>query len=132
MANISSNQQIHQPSVEFSSTSEQQLFECIIDAIQDKKGENIVSLDMRDIHEAVADFFIICDVNSGVQMAAIADNIERKVRENLRERPHQFEVSPAWSLVDYINVVVHIFLKEERKFYDIESLWMDARLVEHK
>jgi len=117
--------------IEFSSKEEQQLFETIIDAIQDKKGEAIVSLDLRDIQEAVADYFIICEVNSGVQMAAIADHIERKVREKLSERPYQFEVSPTWSLVDYISIVIHIFQKDERKFYDLESLWMDATLVEH-
>lgn len=118
--------------VEFSSPEEQKLFELIIDAIQDKKGENIISLDLRDIQEAVADYFIICDVTSAIQMSAIADHIERKVRESISERPFQFEVSPSWSLVDYINIVVHIFIKEERKFYDIEGLWMDATLVEHK
>lgn len=131
MNNQSPLQPTNLNTIEFSSKEEQQLFETIIDAIQDKKGEAIVSLDLRDIQEAVADYFIICEVNSGVQMTAIADHIERKVREKLSERPYQFEVSPTWSLVDYISIVIHIFQKDERKFYDLESLWMDATLVEH-
>lgn len=114
-----------------SNPDEQALFQTIIDAILDKKGENVISLDLRSVEEAVADFFIICDVDSGVQMATLAEHIERKVRETLQEKPYQFELSPTWTLVDYINIVVHIFRKEDRKFYDLESLWMDAIINEH-
>ncbi|MBX9448486.1 MAG: ribosome silencing factor [Taibaiella sp.] len=115
----------------YTSAEEEQLFQVIIDAIQDKKAENIISLDLRNVEEAVASFFIICDVQSGVQMAAVAEHIEKEVRERLKEKPYQFELGPTWTLVDYINIVVHIFQKEDRKFYDLESLWMDADLQEH-
>lgn len=111
--------------------NEELLFQTLIDAIQDKKGENIISLDLRNVEEAVASFFIICDVHTGIQMATLSDHIEKKIRETLREKPYQFELGPTWSLVDYIDIVVHIFQKEDRKFYDLEGLWMDATLLEH-
>lgn len=111
--------------------NEELLFQTLIDAIQDKKGENIISLDLRNVEEAVASFFIICDVQTGIQMATLSDHIEKKIRETLREKPYQFELGPTWSLVDYIDIVVHIFQKEDRKFYDLEGLWMDATLLEH-
>jgi len=107
------------------------LFKVILDAIRDKKGQNIVSLDMRKIDEAVADFFIICDAQSHIQIKAIADNVEEKVREGCNERPYHYEIGTTWTLVDYVNVVVHVFQTEERKFYDLEGLWMDAGREEH-
>ncbi len=112
-------------------TRSNSIFKTIIDAIQEKKGENIVSLDLKKIDEAVADFFVICEADSAIQMSAIANNIERRLREELKERPYHFEESPTWTLVDYINIVVHIFIPEERKFYDIEGLWMDADKKKH-
>lgn len=111
-------------------SEEEQLFNTIVEAIQEKKGEGLVALDMRNIEEAVASFFIICDVQTGIQMQTIADYIEKKVREDLKEKPYQFELGPTWTLVDYINIVVHIFKTDERKFYDLEGLWMDAALVQ--
>lgn len=117
--------------INYSSEAEEQLFNTIISAVQDKKANQIISLDLRDIEEAVADFFIICDVQTGVQMSAVAENVEKMVREQLGEKPFQFEMGPTWTLVDYINIVVHIFQTDERKFYDLEGLWMDAPLEHH-
>ena len=108
------------------------LFQTIITAIQEKKGENIVSLDLRGIDEAVSDFFIICDAQTHVEVRSIADYVEHLVREELDERPYHSEPSRQWTLVDYVNVVVHVFQTEERRFYDIEGLWMDAGRMEHK
>lgn len=108
------------------------IFKVIIDAIQEKKGEHIVSLDLKKIDEAVADFFIICEAQSSTQIKAIANNIEEKVREKCNEKPFHFEEGAAWTLVDYVNIVIHIFNPEERKFYDIEGLWMDANKKEHQ
>ncbi|MEQ1798625.1 MAG: ribosome silencing factor, partial [Lacibacter sp.] len=87
------------------------LFKTILKAIQEKKGESIVSLDLRKIPEAVADFFIICEASSTIQVKAIADNIEYQVKENCEEGPYRHEGMTAshWVLVDYVNVVVHIF-----------------------
>ncbi|MFT3846608.1 MAG: ribosome silencing factor [Lacibacter sp.] len=110
------------------------LFKAILNAIQEKKGENIVSLDLRKIPEAVADFFIICEATSTTQVRAIADNVEVKVRELCGEAPYRHEGMNAlqWVLVDYINVVVHIFQPETRKFYRLEEMWNDAASADHE
>ncbi|TXH56651.1 MAG: ribosome silencing factor [Bacteroidia bacterium] len=112
-------------------TADQLLFDTILEALEDKKAEKIISIDLKEIEEAAADYFIICEVNSGIQMAAVANHVEKQVRELMAEKPYQFELSPSWTLVDYINIVVHIFLSEERKFYDLEGLWLDGILQEH-
>jgi len=107
------------------------LFKTILKAIQEKKGDKIVSLDLRKIDEAVADFFILCEAKSHVQIKAIADFIEESVWKETGEKPYHVEKGPQWTLVDYVNIVVHIFDHEHRKFYDLESLWNDADREEH-
>ena len=109
------------------------IFKTIIKAIQDKKGEHIVSLDLRKIPEAVSDFFIICQASNNNQLRAIADNIEKDVKENCGESPfkHEGRQAEQWILIDYVNIVVHIMLPEPRKFYQIEELWSDAQSIEH-
>ena len=109
------------------------IFKSIIRAIQDKKGENIVSLDLRKIPEAVADFFIICEANNQPQIRAISDSVEEQVKENCGESPyhHEGKQNLHWVLIDYINVVVHIMTPETRKFYKLEEMWSDAPLEEH-
>lgn len=108
------------------------LFKTIIKAIQDKKGENIVSLDLKKIDEAVADFFILCEAQSHIQINAIASHIEDEVRKECDEKPYHMETGQLWTLVDYVNIVVHVFQRDERKFYDLEGLWMDAEKMEHE
>lgn len=110
---------------------ESDLFQTILKAIQDKKGENIVSLDLRKIDEAVADFFILCEAQSNIQINAISSNIEEEVRIHCDEKPYHVETGALWTLVDYVNIVVHVFQREERKFYDLEGLWLDAEKMEH-
>ena len=114
-------------------TRNSKIFKAIIIAIQEKKGEQIVSLDLRKIPEAVADFFIICEVNNTTQLKAIADSVEDKVKEICGERPFKHEGRQAlqWILIDYINIVVHVMLPEPRKFYQLEEMWSDAPLMEH-
>ena len=107
------------------------LFKTIISAIEEKKGNNIVSLDLKKIDEAVADFFIICDVQSHTQMRDILDNIEKRTAEECDEKVYHRSESNEWSLSDYINIVIHVFEESQRKFYDIEGLWMDADRKEH-
>ncbi len=109
------------------------IFKAIIKAIQDKKGEHIVSLDLRKIDEAVADFFIICEATSGPQLRAIADAIEYEVKQSTGEYPYHHEGKDKlqWVLIDYVNVVVHIMLPENRKFYKLEEMWSDAVVEEH-
>lgn len=112
-------------------TRNSKLFKTILKAIKEKKGEEIVSLDLRKIDEAVADFFILCEAKSNVQIKAIADFVEETVVKECDEKPYHVEHGPQWTLVDYVNVVVHIFQHEHRRFYDLESLWEDAEREEH-
>lgn len=109
------------------------IFKIIIKAIQEKKGENIVSLDLRKIPEAVADFFVICEASNNNQLKAIADNVEKMVKEECDETPYKHEGRTAeqWILIDYVNIVVHVMLPEPRKFYQLEELWSDAPGMEH-
>ncbi|MFN8250397.1 MAG: ribosome silencing factor [Ferruginibacter sp.] len=114
-------------------TRNSKIFKTIIQAIQDKKGENIVSLDLRKIHEAVADFFIICQAGNTTQLKAIADSVEEAVKSKCLESPYKHEGRQAlqWILIDYVNVVVHVMLTDSRKFYQLEEMWSDAPLTEH-
>ena len=115
-------------------TKNSKIFKAIINAIQEKKGENIVSLDLRKISEAVADFFIICEANNNTQLKAIADFVEEDVKLKCEEAAYKHEGRQAqqWILIDYVNVVVHIMLPEPRKFYQLEEMWSDAPMTEHK
>ena len=110
------------------------IFKTIIAAIQEKKGENLVSLDLRKIPEAVADFFIICEAGNQPQIRAIAENIEAVVKEQCGEDPYHHEGLKAlqWVLIDYVNVVVHVMLPENRKFYKLEEMWSDAVSERHE
>ncbi len=112
-------------------TRNSKLFKSILKSIKDKKAEQIVSLDLRKIDEAVADFFIICEANSHIQVKAIADTVEELVWKECGEKPYHVEHGDHWTLVDYVNVVVHVFQKEQRDFYNLESLWEDAGRMEH-
>jgi ribosome-associated protein len=114
-------------------TKSSKIIKTIIAAIQDKKGENIISLDLRKINEAVADFFIICEAGNQPQIRAIAENVERKVKEKCEENPwhHEGYNTLQWVLLDYVNVVVHVMLPENRKFYKLEEMWSDAVTREH-
>lgn len=114
-------------------TRNSKIFTTIIKAIQEKKGENVVSLDLRKIPEAVADFFILCEANSTNQVKAIADYVEEEVRKNTEETPYKHEgyTAQQWILVDYVNIVVHVFQPETRKFYNLEEMWSDAERMEH-
>jgi ribosome-associated protein len=114
-------------------TRSSKIFKTIIQAIQDKKGENIISLDLKKIHEAAADFFIICEANNTTQLKAIADNIEYEVKHKLGELPYKSEGKNAaqWLLIDYINVVVHVMHPESRNFYQLEEMWSDADTKMH-
>lgn len=114
-------------------TRNSKIFKTIIHAIQDKKGEKIVSLDLRKIPEAVADFFVICEASNNTQLRAIADNIEYEVKQKCGELPYKHEGHQAqqWILIDYVNIVVHVMLPEPRKFYQIEEMWSDAPQMEH-
>lgn len=115
-------------------TKSSRLFKTIIKAIQEKKGENIVSLDLRKIHEAVSDFFIICEASNPQQIRAIGEFVEEEVKKNCNELAYKHEGYQAlqWVLIDYVNIVVHVMLPEPRKFYQLEEMWSDAAREEHE
>ena len=114
-------------------TKNSKIFKAIIHAIQEKKGSNIISLDLRKIPEAVADFFIICEASSTTQVRAIADYVEGHVKSAVGETPyhHEGQQVSQWILIDYVNVVVHVMQPETRKFYKLEEMWSDAAGDEH-
>ena len=109
------------------------IFKLIIKAIQEKKGEQIVSLDLRKIPEAVSDYFIVCQATTTIQVKAIADHVEDTIKKQLGELPYRHEGYHAlqWVLIDYVNVVVHVMQPEARKFYKLEEMWSDAPLQEY-
>jgi len=105
------------------------LVNCIVDAILDKKGKEVVSLEIGKLPNSVCDYFIICHADSTTQVHAIAENIEVKVREQLNEKVWKSAGydNSIWVVLDYVNVVVHIFQTEWRSYYKIEELWADAQ-----
>ena len=114
-------------------TRKSKIFKTIIHAIQEKKGEKIVSLDLKKIPEAVTDFFIICEATNNIQLKAIADSVEVEVKKKCGELPYKHEgrQGEQWILIDYVNAVVHIMLPEPRRFYRLEEMWSDASSAEH-
>ena len=110
-------------------TNADQLISVIINGIEDVKGQNITILDFREIENTVCDYFIICDGTSNTQVNAIVNSIQKKVSKEIKDKPWHIEgaENAEWVLMDYVNVVVHVFQKHKREYYDIESLWGDAK-----
>lgn len=113
-------------------TKNSKLIKTIINAIREKKGEHIVSLDLRKVHEAVADFFIVCEASSQPQVRSIAEYVEEEMRSKCNEKPYRHEglKNLQWVLIDYVNVVVHVMLPDTRKFYKLEDMWSDGAIEE--
>ncbi|HLV24241.1 MAG TPA: ribosome silencing factor [Moheibacter sp.] len=107
------------------------LIDTIVDSILDLKGEEIVLLDLREIENAFCEYFIVCTGNSNTHVSSIAGAIERKVRKETKEKPWHVEgtENAQWILLDYTNIIVHVFQKQYREYYDIESLWGDAKEI---
>lgn len=108
-----------------------QLIAKIISGIEEVKGRDIEILDLRQIENTVCDYFIICNGTSRTHVNAIVNSIEKTVSKELKEKPWHVEDSPnaEWILIDYVNIVVHVFQKHIREFYDIEGLWGDAKSI---
>lgn len=108
-----------------------QLITQIIRGIEEVKGKDIEILDLRDIENTVCDYFIICNGTSNTQVNAIVNSVQKSVSKALKEKPWHVEGSDnsEWVLMDYVHVVVHVFQKHIREFYDIEGLWGDAKSV---
>ncbi len=100
----------------------------IIDSIQDIKGKKIIKLDLTNLEDRPTDYFIICQGDSSTQVKSIAQNIQLRLKDELDIRPLRSEgiAGAKWILVDYFDVIVHVFYPETREFYDLEDLWGDA------
>jgi len=112
----------------------EKLSQTIVKGMQEKKASDLVVLDLRKVKNGVADFFILCSGNSDKQLDAIADSVDDEVFKTLKENPWYTEGknNKEWILLDYIDVVVHIFRKDRRQYYALETLWGDAEITEIK
>jgi ribosome-associated protein len=108
-----------------------QLITEIIKGIEDVKGTDIQLFDLREIENTVTDYFVICSGNSNTQVSAISNSVQKLVSKELQDKPWHIEgeSNAEWILMDYVNVVVHVFQKQTREFYDLESLWGDAKVT---
>lgn len=106
----------------------------IADAIQDKKGQNVISLDLRKTGGSISDYFVICNADSTTNVSAIADNIIKETREQLGLKPLRMQgmENNFWVILDYGNIVIHIFQTAYREFYRLEDLWADAPKKEYR
>ena len=104
--------------------------ELAIHGIQEKKGNEIVRLDLRNINSSIADYFVVCHAESSTQVKAIASSVEDEIFKASKQHPYRIEglEHGEWVLLDYIDVVVHIFKTDKREFYGIEDLWGDAEM----
>ncbi|MCA0154068.1 ribosome silencing factor [Winogradskyella vincentii] len=112
--------------------SADQLITTIISGIEEVKGKEITILDLREIENTVCDYFIVCEGTSNTQVNAIVNSIQKQVSKTLKDKPWHVEGedNAEWVLMDYVNVVVHVFQKQVREYYDIESLWGDAKTTQ--
>ncbi|MDB5010342.1 MAG: rsfS [Mucilaginibacter sp.] len=108
--------------------------ELAIHGIQEKKGNDIVRLDLRNIYSSVSDYFVICHADSSTQVKAIANSIEDEIYKALKQEPWRKEGLEygEWILLDYVNVVIHVFKTDKREFYGVEELWGDAEIKNYK
>jgi ribosome-associated protein len=104
------------------------LCDVIVEGMKDNKAKNIVVLDLRKIENSVTDFFVICSGDSTTQVEGISSSVTRLTRKELKEKPWHQEGkgNNQWILLDYVNVVAHIFFHEQRDYYELEELWADA------
>lgn len=112
----------------------EELLKNIIDCIQEKKGQDLVQLDLTKLDEAPTNTFIICHGDSTIQVKAIADNVLREVKKRIGTLPSHVEgqQNATWILIDYFDIVIHIFSAEAREFYQLEALWSDAEVSKHE
>jgi ribosome-associated protein len=111
--------------------SSDELCQLVVKGMQEKKAMDVVVMDLREIKNAITDFFVICTGNSDTQIDAIADSVEAEVYKLISEHPWQREGKEAkeWILIDYVDVVVHVFKKDRREYYGLEQLWGDAKVT---
>lgn len=109
-----------------------ELISKIISGVEDVKGINISLLDLRDIENTVCSYFIVCNGSSNTHVNAIVSSVQKTVSKELREKPFHIEglENSEWVLIDYVNIVVHVFQKHIREYYNIEELWGDAKTTQ--
>ena len=102
----------------------------VVEGMLEKKALDVVVLDLREVKHAIADYFIICSGNSDTQIEAISDSVEEQIHKMSKQNPWKREgrENKEWILLDYVDVVAHIFNKEKREFYGLEELWGDAKI----
>lgn len=112
-----------------SKSGEDTLISTIIAGIENVKGLDVSLLDLRDLENTVCGYFIVCTGSSNTHVNAIVNSIQKTVSKELKEKPYHTEGSEnaEWVLIDYINVVVHVFQNHIRTYYNIEELWGDAK-----
>ncbi len=112
--------------------NQEKVIEAIIEALQDKKAKNIVVANMSEIEEATFEYFVICEGSSTTQVGGIAENVIDHLRENIDIKPYGYDgfKNSQWIVIDYGTILVHVFIKEQREFYNLEQLWADAILTE--
>ena len=113
--------------------SSEQLSEVVVKGMQEMKAEDIVLMDLRSVKNAVADFFVICSGNSDTHIDAIAESVDHEVNKTDGQNPwhREGQSNKIWVLLDYVDVVVHVFNQENREFYALESLWGDAKITNY-
>lgn len=112
----------------------QELLDIVVDLIQDRKGNDIVSLDLRQITDAITDYFVICHCESTTQTRAVADHLEEqmKTKHGIKALHIEGRSLGEWCLIDFGDIVVHVFQRERREFYQLEELWQDAIIKNYK
>jgi len=110
----------------------EKLCDAIVKGMQEKKAADILVMDLRKVRNAVADFFVICSGGSDKQLDAIAESVDEEVYKSVKENPWHVEgkSNKEWMLLDYFDVVAHIFRKDRREFFALEKLWGDADMIE--
>ena len=99
--------------------------------MQEKKAKNITIINLSELEHRVADYFVICDADSTTHVNAVADTLEEFVMKKTGEKPYRSEgrQNSEWILIDYVNIVAHVFMRETREFYNIEGLWADGEVT---
>ncbi len=106
------------------------LLESVVNGLEEKKAKNIVILDLRELDNRVSDYFVIAEGDSNTHVDAISGSVEEIVKKTLKERPYHMEgvENSEWVIIDYVNIVVHVFQREARAYYRLEELWADAKI----
>lgn len=102
----------------------------ILEALKEKKAKEIITINLEKVGNAICDYFVVCHGDSTTQVDALSDSVSRKIKKELHTNPHHIEGTnnSLWILLDYFDIVVHIFLNEKRSFYNLEELWADGKI----